>query len=79
MLVSTGYDPQSDDPTTVTWMPISGDFTVDDWSRSTNLAIPLSGDVRLAFHYTTDGTGPGDGSMGEGAETTHVSTLAPIR
>jgi PKD repeat protein len=61
VLASTGYDPLSEDPTTVVWVPIPGDFTFDDWSRPSGLTIPISGDVRLAFHYTSDGTGPGDG------------------
>jgi PKD repeat protein len=61
ILASNNYDPASNDPSTATWVPLSGDLTQDDWSRLTDLPIFVRGDVRIAFHYTSTGTGAGDG------------------
>lgn len=61
ILASNTYDPASEDPSSAEWVPISADLSADDWSRLTDLDIPLTGDVVLGFHYTSTGTGGGDG------------------
>ena len=77
VLASTDYDPASEDPNAATWSQVGSGFTDDDWSRPSELAIPLAGDVRIAFHYTSTGTGPGDGQRIGVDEIQVVKKTAP--
>ena len=61
LAANDGGSQLSNDPAAANWLPISADLTEDDWTSLVDLEIPYTGEVRIAFHYTSAGTGPGDG------------------
>ena len=75
VFASVDYDPVSGDPNAATWLPIATSFTTDDWSRPSDLVIPLSGNVRIGFHYTSDGVEAGH-SQRIGADRIQVVRVA---